>query len=146
MTASCDDIGMMGDGIVNHDSSFLAASQALGLQIDLEASHLEPRYSLRIERDEHGQRLRIRTRNDESIAVLVVDLDDATSGLLLEVHEETVQREPILDLWLPYSARHQHLVHCPEDAWVVEPLPGMSTVATVAEARSLLERRGENPA
>lgn len=119
---------------------FASASQALGLRIDLAATRAEPRFSLVMVHDDHGPRLQIRTRNDQSIAVAVIDLDPDPPGLLIEVREETVQREPVLDLWLPHSTRHLHLLHRRHDGWVVDQLPAASAAATVAEARRQLER------
>jgi hypothetical protein len=128
---------------MNSDQSLAGVSRAIGLRIHCEFTHLEPRYAITLERDDEGDCLHLRLRNDDGINVEVVDHATEPPSLLLEVQEETVQREPVMDLWLPHSARHQHLVYRREGAWVLEKLPTMQTAATVAEARDLLGQRRE---
>jgi len=101
-------------------------------------THLEPRYTIELEQGDQDPCLRIRIRNDQSIAVGVVDHDADAPAVLIQVQEETVQREPVLDLWLPYSARHLHLVYRRDGDWILAPLPEMCTAASVGEARQLL--------
>jgi len=114
---------------------------AIGLRCDVKYTQVEPRFSVVVVADNEGPRLRVRMRADGSVAAIVLDHIADPPGMLLEIQEETVQREPVLDLWLPYSARHLHLVHRSSGGWVVERLPGLSSVATVDEARALLKRR-----
>lgn len=122
---------------------FGAVGRSIGLRILCETTHLEPRYTIGLQQDEEGPCLRIQLRNDQSIAVCLVDHVTDPPAVLIEVQEETVQREPVLNLWLPYSARHLHLVHRRDQSWVVATLPEMCSAASVAEARELLARQDE---
>ena len=128
---------------MSSDQSLAGVSQTIGLRIHCEFTHLEPRYAITLEHDDEGDYLHLRLRNDDGINVEVVDHASDPPGLLLEVQEETVQREPVMDLWLPHSARHQHLVYRREGVWVLEKLPSLKLAATVAEAHALLGQRPE---
>jgi len=118
------------------------ACTAVGLGCRCELSHSEPRYKLEVVPFQDGENLSLVIRDDGSIVFKVLDHSPSLPGLLLEICEETVCREPVMDLWLPSQARHQHLVHRQGDCWVHSAMPNFIRVGTVAEAMVVLRNRG----
>ena len=115
------------------------ACRALGLRCRCEASKTEPRFSLTIEPTSPAQTLVLTIRDDGSVQHAVTHLDLDVPGVLLSLTEDTVQREPVLDLWLPHEAVHRFLIFRAGDQWRVEPMPGLAPPATVRDAVTRLD-------
>ncbi|HOX27306.1 MAG TPA: hypothetical protein PLL30_16365 [Candidatus Krumholzibacteria bacterium] len=116
-----------------------AACRAVGLECLCAYSHGEPRFRIRIDEFEGAPRLNVSLRNDDSITVHVLDHDRAATGILIAIEEETVQREPVLNLWLPFTARHRYLVLRQRGEWRVVPLPERVRADTVSAAAAQIE-------
>ena len=123
---------------------FEAACRAVGLELGCEASHTEPRFWASLDLTETGPVLNLRYRNDDTITPAVLHHDPAVPGVLFEIVEETVCREPTLELWLPCTNRHRFVVWCQADDWALASLPENVTTATVAEAVALLATRASD--
>ncbi len=115
------------------------ACRALGLRCRCELSHTEPRFTIDLEQEADGARLALTLRNDDSIVHRVVHCDLEVPGLLLSIAEQTIQREPVMDLWLPQTAEHRYVLFRPADRWRLEALPGLVQAETVREAITGLE-------
>jgi hypothetical protein len=115
-------------------SALHAACGELGLRCRCEYTHLEPRYTITTEQTADGPALHLRLRREPDLDLRLVAHCVETPGLLLEINEETVQREPVMHLWLPERVRHRLLVHRRDGAWSVTPLPAASPARTVTAA------------
>ncbi len=120
--------------------SLHAACQAVGLGCSREFNHTEPRFSISIERRDDLDYLRLVLRNDDTFEPEVLDCCRESRGFVLQLSEETVQREPVLDIWLPMTRYHVILVHRSGDAWALARLPDGRRAWTVAEAEAALKR------
>ena len=119
-----------------------AACQAVGLGCHREFNHTEPRFRLSIERRDDEDYLRLVLRNDDTFEPEVVDCCTEPRGFVLQLSEETVQREPVLGIWLPKTCYHMFLVHRADGAWALDRLPGGRRDWTVAEAEAALRQAG----
>jgi len=115
------------------------ACRALGLRCRCELTHTEPRFTIDLEPETDGARLVLTLRNDDSIAHRVIHHDLEVPGLLLSIEEQTVQREPVMDLWLPHAAEHRYVLFRPDTDWRLEALPGLMRADTVREAITCLD-------
>jgi hypothetical protein len=111
-----------------------AACGELGLRCRCEITHLEPCFTIAAEQADDGPVLNVRLRRDPELGVRLVARCAEAPGLLLEITEETVQREPVMHLWLPHRRRHLILVHRRDGAWSAASLPAASVAQTVAAA------------
>ena len=117
---------------------FEAACRAVDLGFCCESTHTEPRFSATLDLAETGPTLNLRYRNDDTIMPAVLHHDPAARGVLFEIVEETVRREPTLELWLPCTARHRFVAWHNGEDWALAPLPKDTGAATVAEAVALV--------
>jgi len=116
------------------------ACRALGLRCRCEASHTEPRFTLELAADDGAPQLTLVQRDDGGVTHNVAHLDLEVPGLLLEVTEETVQREPVMNLWLPHTASHRYVLYRSGEQWRLGALPGLARFETVGEAVAILEK------
>lgn len=133
-----------GRDIMDDYRRFEAACQAVGLELGCEASRTEPRFRASLDRAETGPILYLRYRNDDTITPAVLHHDPAVPGVLFEIVEETVRREPTLELWLPCTTRHRFVAWRQAEDWTLAPLPESATAATVTEAVALLATREDD--
>ena len=115
------------------------ACQALGLACRCEHLPGEPRFSIDLDHHASEPRLVLTLRGDGAIAPAVVHCDDAVPGLLLCLEERSLQREPVMDLWLPDSRAHRYVVYRDATRWRVASLRDDATPTTVREALDLLD-------
>ncbi len=123
-------------------NSVQAACRDVGLGFRCERSRLELRFSVTLDPDGAGggHCLFLRLGHDSDCTPVVVDHRAAPAALLLAIDENTVQREPVMSLWLPHWQRHLVLAYRRNEDWVLERLPAGAAAATVDEAFALLDR------
>lgn len=118
-----------------------AACRSIDLGLRCECAPTEPRFQAALDHAAESTILALRLRNDDTISPAAVHHDPAVPGLLFEIVEETVRREPSLSLWLPCTERHQFLAWRNGGDWMLEQVPGGARVATVNEALVLFADR-----
>lgn len=121
------------------------ACDEIGLRCRCEFSHLESRFTITTEHGLDGPTLHLRLRRDAGLDLRVVERRADPPGLLLEIIEETVQREPVMHLWLPHRNRHQFLVHRRDGVWACDRLPEGGAAGSIGEALASLGPDGEPP-
>ncbi len=123
-----------------------AACRAVALDLHCECEHTEPRFKAELDHSGSSPRLFLRLRNDDTIMPAALHHDPAVPGLLFEIVEETVQREPVLKLWLPHTARHRFVVWRNCEGWMIDALPEYVPVETVAAAVAMVTGRAAGSA
>ena len=114
------------------------ACRAIDLDLRCESTPAEPRFSAALDLSGTNPILDLRYRNDGTITPAMLHHDPAVPGVLFEIVEETVRREPVLELWLPSTVRHRFVAWRDGGNWTLAPLPGDTGPVTVAEAVALV--------
>ncbi len=119
------------------------ACQALGLACRCEQSPAEPRFTIGLDQDAPEPRLVLTLRDDGAVAAAVLHCDGDVPGLLLCLEEQSLRREPVMDLWLQDNRAHRFVVYRDTARWRVAGLGEDAAPATVREALALLDDPGD---
>ncbi len=127
--------------------SLVDACRAVGLDCRCEHLHAEPRFRICIDQKADPPRLRLSIRNDDSIVPRPIHADIDVPAILFEVAEETVRREPTMNLWLPCTDHHRYVVWHEDSEWKAGKLAPMERIETAAEAvRAVRKPAGDDAA
>jgi hypothetical protein len=130
----------MGENDVCPDPSLHEACRSVGLALTVQHTRLVPRAALGITPDDPPSLL-LTMAEDEPADVRVLDVDGDARAFLVLLTEERVQREPVMNLYLPRSTSQRLLVHREQGAWRVTELPDGPRIQTVEQARQALAGR-----
>jgi hypothetical protein len=113
-------------------TTLASACAQVGLAFRHDHDRSRPSHDLALDHDTAPPALCLIEGAGSGLDVLVVDLDPAHPGLLVELATRAVQREPSFDLWLEEVDRRRFLVFARDGAWQLTVV-GRSH-ATVADA------------
>jgi hypothetical protein len=117
----------------------------VGLDCRCEHLHDEPRFRLGIDQSRSHPLLYLVLRNDDAIQPQPIHADPDTPGVLFEIAESTVRRDPDMGVWLPHVSRHRHVAWREAGTWRVTALNGAPPIATAAEAVAHARQGQETP-
>jgi hypothetical protein len=130
------------DAMSNH-RCLVDACRAVGLDCRCEHLHAEPRFRVAIDQSASRPLLYLAIRNDDSIGPHPLHLDPDLPGILFEVTEETVLREPELEVWLPHTELHRYVAWREGGVWKVGKLGERERADTAAGAVNALRHRSD---
>jgi hypothetical protein len=125
---------------------FADACAAVGLRFRSEFSPHEPRFRLALEAGASPACLVLVVRGHGTIGQGPAIADPDLPGVLLTVLEETVRKEPVMDLWLAHTVHHRYVVWRVQRRWQLERVPDHAPAATPMEAvRQVLGAADDDP-